>query len=262
MELKSFKTYLAEQEQLDEFIAPLLAAAARLVPVALRAGAGVLSRTASSAASAAGRSAASSRAAMRTAGTAVKTKVGNILTRTNKFARTPTGMVTLGGLSQAVAGRAMNGSGANNETQDEALPVDPGMAARGVSDVETIRPQSPAMGTTPRPVDSINPTNRQQVNFSGAITPITLAPYTTNTVQSARTRIPGVPVASQQVSPLRSMVGGLQRMPIAASYDPFSSNKEELTENVKLIRKRVLSLLNKEPHKTEINKMRSEISGE
>jgi hypothetical protein len=86
--------------------------------------------------------------------------------------------------------------------------------------------------------------------------------YATNTVQSARTRSAGVPVASTQVSPLRSMVGGLQRMPIAASYDPFSSNKEELTENVKLIRKRVLSLLNKEPHKTEINKMRSEISGE
>ncbi len=177
MELKSFKTYLAEQEQLDEFIAPVLAAAARLVPVVVRAGAGVLSRTASSAASAAGRSAASSRAAMGTAGTAVKTKVGNILTRTNKFARTPTGMVTLGGLSQAVAGRAMNGSGANNQMQDAEMPVDPGMAAGGMNDVETIRPQSPRMGTTPRPVDSINPNNRQPVNFSGAITPITLGPY-------------------------------------------------------------------------------------
>jgi hypothetical protein len=169
MELKSFKTYLAEQEQLDEFIAPLLAAAARLVPVVVRAGAGVLSRTASSAASAAGRSAASSRAAMGTAGTAVKTKVGNILTRTNKFARTPTGMVTLGGLSQAVAGRAMNGSGANNQTQDEALPVDPGMAAGGVSNVETIRPQSPAMGTTPKAVDSINQNNRPQVTLAGSV---------------------------------------------------------------------------------------------
>jgi len=177
MELKSFKTYLAEQEQLDEFIAPLLAAAARLVPSVVRAGAGVLSRTASSAASAAGRSAASSRAAMGTAQTAVKAKVGNILTRTNKFARTPTGMVTLGGLSQAVAGRAMNGSGANNQMQD-AEPVDP-----GVSDVETIRPQSPrAMGTTPRPVDSI--TNRQPVNFSGAITPITLGPYTGKSIST------------------------------------------------------------------------------
>jgi hypothetical protein len=101
-------------------------------------------------------------------------------------------------------------------------------------------------------------------SFSGSLTPTQMAAmgYATNTVQSARTRSAGVPVASPQVSPLRSMVGGLQRMPIAASYDPFSSNKEELTENVKLIRKRVLSLLNKEPHKTEINKMRSEISGE
>ena len=162
MELKSFKTYLAEQEQLDEFIAPLLAAAARLVPSVVRAGAGVISRTASSAASAAGRSAASSRAAMRTAQTAAKTNVGNILTRTNKFARTPTGMVTLGGLSQAVAGRAMNGSGANNQTQDEALPVDP-----GVSDVETIGARSPRMGTTPKAVDSI--TNRQPVTLAGSI---------------------------------------------------------------------------------------------
>jgi hypothetical protein len=169
MELKSFKTYLAEQEQLDEFIAPLLAAAARLVPSVVRAGAGVLSRTASSAASAAGRSAASSRAAMGTAGTAVKTKVGNILTNTNKFARTPTGMVTLGGLSQAVAGRAMNGSGANNQMQDAEMPVDPGMAANGVSGVETIRPHSPAMGTTPKAVDSINPTNRQPVTLAGSI---------------------------------------------------------------------------------------------
>jgi hypothetical protein len=168
MELKSFKTYLAEQEQLDEFIAPLLAAAARLVPSVVRAGAGVLSRTASSAASAAGRSAASSRAAMGTAGTAVKTKVGNILTRTNKFARTPTGMVTLGGLSQAVAGRAMNGSGANNQMQD-AEPVDPGMAAGGVSDVETIRAQSPIMGTTPKAVDSINQNNRPPVTLAGSI---------------------------------------------------------------------------------------------
>jgi hypothetical protein len=101
-------------------------------------------------------------------------------------------------------------------------------------------------------------------SFSGSLTPTQMAAmgYATNTVQSARTRSAGVPVASPQVSPLRSMVGGFQRMPIAASYDPFSSNKEELTENVKLIRKRVLSLLNKEPHKTEINKMRSEISGE
>ena len=101
-------------------------------------------------------------------------------------------------------------------------------------------------------------------SFSGSLTPTQMAAmgYATNTVQSARTRSAGIPVASPQVSPLRSMVGGLQRMPIAASYDPFSSNKEELTENVKLIRKRVLSLLNKEPHKTEINKMRSEISGE
>lgn len=169
MELKSFKTYLAEQEQLDEFIAPLLAAAARLVPSVVRAGAGVISRTASSAASAAGRSAASSRAAMRTAQTAAKTNVGNILTKTNKFARTPTGMVTLGGLSQAVAGRAMNGSGANNQTQDEALPVDPGMAADGVSDVGTIRPQSPRMGTTPEAVRSINQTNRSPVTLAGSI---------------------------------------------------------------------------------------------
>lgn len=101
-------------------------------------------------------------------------------------------------------------------------------------------------------------------SFSGSLTPTQMAAmgYATNTVQSARTKSAGVPVASPQVNPLRSMVGGLQRMPIAASYDPFSSNKEELTENVKLIRKRVLSLLNKEPHKTEINKMRSEISGE
>jgi hypothetical protein len=101
-------------------------------------------------------------------------------------------------------------------------------------------------------------------SFSGSLTPTQMAAmgYATNTVQSARTRSAGVPFASPQVSPLRSMVGGFQRMPIAASYDPFSSNKEELTENVKLIRKRVLSLLNKEPHKTEINKMRSEISGE
>jgi hypothetical protein len=175
MELKSFKTYLAEQEQLDEFIAPLLAAAARLVPSVVRAGAGVLSRTASSAASAAGRSAASSRAAMRTAQTAAKTNVGNILTKTNKFARTPTGMVTLGGLSQAVAGRAMNGSGANNQMQDAEMPVDPGMAAGGVSDVETIRAQSPrAMGTTPKAVDSINQTNRQPVTLAGSYTPSSL----------------------------------------------------------------------------------------
>jgi hypothetical protein len=140
------------------------------------------------------------------------------------------------------------------------------MAARGVSDVETIRPQSPrAMGTTPRAVDSINTTNRQPVtSFSSTFTPAQAAAmgFGTNSIQLTRQRSASVPVASPQVSPLRSMVGGLQRMPIAASYDPFSSNKEELTENVKLIRKRVLSLLNKEPHKTEINKMRSEISGE
>jgi hypothetical protein len=165
MELKSFKTYLAEQEQLDEFIAPLLAAAARLVPSVVRAGGGVLSRTASSAASAAGRSAASSRAAMGTAQTAVKAKVGNILTRSRTFGRTPIGRATVGGVAQAVAGRAMNGSGANNQTQDEALPVDP-----GVSDVETIRPQpASSMGTTPEAVRSINPTNRPPVTLAGSI---------------------------------------------------------------------------------------------
>jgi hypothetical protein len=75
-------------------------------------------------------------------------------------------MVTLGGLSQAVAGRAMNGSGDNNQMQD-AEPVDPGMAAGGVSDVETIRAQSQRMGTTPRPVDSI--TNRPPVTLAGSI---------------------------------------------------------------------------------------------
>jgi hypothetical protein len=170
MELKSFKTYLAEQEQLDEFIAPLLAAAARLVPSVVRAGGGVLSRTASSAASAAGRSAASSRAAMGTAQTAVKAKVGNILTRSRTFGRTPIGRATVGGVAQAVAGRAMNGSGANNQTQDEALPVDPGMAADGVSGVGTIRPESPSsMGKTPEAVRSINPTNRPQVTLPSSI---------------------------------------------------------------------------------------------
>ena len=34
MELKSFKTYLSEKEQIDEFIAPLLAGAARVLPAA------------------------------------------------------------------------------------------------------------------------------------------------------------------------------------------------------------------------------------
>jgi len=54
--------------------------------------------------------------------------------------------------------------------------------------------------------------------------------------------------------------GRLQR--IAASYDPFQNGQENLSENVKLIRKRVLSILGKEPHKTEINKMRKELSGD
>ena len=54
--------------------------------------------------------------------------------------------------------------------------------------------------------------------------------------------------------------GRLQR--IAASYDPFQNGQENLSENVKLIRKKVLSLLAKEPHKTEINKIRQELTGE
>lgn len=56
--------------------------------------------------------------------------------------------------------------------------------------------------------------------------------------------------------------GSLSRMPIAASYDPFVNNNEELTENVKMMRSKVIRLLSKEPHKTEINKMKQELSGE
>ena len=55
--------------------------------------------------------------------------------------------------------------------------------------------------------------------------------------------------------------GRLQQR-LAASYDPFQNGQENLSENVKLIRKKVLSLLAKEPHKTKINKMRQELNGE
>lgn len=54
--------------------------------------------------------------------------------------------------------------------------------------------------------------------------------------------------------------GRLQR--IAASYEPFQNGQENLSENIKSIKRRVLSLLNQEPHKTTINKMRKDISGE
>lgn len=105
----------------------------------------------------------------------------------------------------------------------------------------------------------------QPSSFSASLSPTALVNmgYGSNTIQNVRSRTPTAVPNQPSSNLLRSMIStGMQRMPIAASYDPFSSNKEEISENTKLIRQKVLNLLKKEPHKTEINKMRSEISGE
>ena len=80
MELKSFKTYLSEKEQIDEFIAPLLAGAARMLPAAVgavRTGYGAV-RTGIAGSKAAG---ALTTAATRAGqvGTRVRSSVGSLL---------------------------------------------------------------------------------------------------------------------------------------------------------------------------------------
>jgi hypothetical protein len=58
----------------------------------------------------------------------------------------------------------------------------------------------------------------------------------------------------------RSSALPMSRMPIAASYEPFKGITDEiLNENILAMKKRVNSLLNKEPHKSEVNKMRKEL---
>jgi len=123
----------------------------------------------------------------------------------------------------------------------------------------------------PKGIASIMPgQNSKGDNFAASLTPTSLASagYGANTIQNLRNRGNSIssgslPFASPS-NALRAMVnsGSLTKMPIAASYDPFNGNQQELTENVKIMRQKILALLKKEPHRTEINKMRSEITGE
>lgn len=125
-------------------------------------------------------------------------------------------------------------------------------------------------GQTPKPVASALPTGNALSRFSSAMSQSDMQNlYFGTGVQSVRNRAPGQNMMAQtQGTPafsIRDMVtrGQLSRMPIAASYDPFLNNKkEELSENTKMMRSKVIRILNKEPHKTEINNMRKQISGE
>lgn len=52
----------------------------------------------------------------------------------------------------------------------------------------------------------------------------------------------------------------MTRMPIAASYEPFKGiDNTVLNENLQKMKRRVNSLLNREPHKTVVNQMKKEL---
>lgn len=135
MELKTFKTYLSEQEQLDEFLGAIVAGARAIAPLAGR----LFGRAAAS--------------RVGTAATATGGRVSNILK--SKGIRQA---AVLGG-AQAIASKLIGGQGGQggSNEMDSANAVDSGQTAPTTS-IQSINPSNTA--SVPQAVRSIGQSDR------------------------------------------------------------------------------------------------------
>jgi len=165
MELKTFKTYLSEQEKLDEFVGAVIGLGARALPTVARAGSAAM-RSGTSAYRAVRSSVSALPRVVSGAGSAVRTSAGNILSNPRNQRS------IMMGTSQAVANRFLgNNAALPTSGGEEGMPMDIPMVEPRTS-VNTRNMQS--SGAAPPPVDSINPTSRPPVQFSGSYNPTSL----------------------------------------------------------------------------------------
>lgn len=126
------------------------------------------------------------------------------------------------------------------EMQPSVIPIDTGSSVNTSATTDILKRGRATLTAPKAKKSSLDPTIAR---FVGAESnPISMAAYTGRNISLGGTSTP------------------MPRMPIAASYEPFKNiNDEILNENMLKMKRRINALLNKEPHKTEVNNMRKEL---